>query len=75
MDEQLKRELMFFIKRYRLEHEMDHVQRMFEVSLQMKKAKSLGQDEKFLTLLDEFSSDYCLSNHEMLLEFQKLVSF
>lgn len=75
VDDQLKRELMFFIKRYRLEHQMDHVERMLEVSLQIKEAISLGEDEKFLSLLDEFSSNYCLSDHEMLLEFQKLVSF
>lgn len=75
MDDQLKKELMFFIKRYRLEHQMDHVERMLEVSLQIKEAISLGEDEKFSSLLDEFSSNYCLSDHEMLLEFQKLVSF
>ena len=48
---------------------MDHVERMLEVSL-MKEVISLGEDEKFLSLLDEFSSNYCLSDHEMLLEFK-----
>ena len=46
---------------------------MLEVCLQMKEARLVGNEQKDLELLDDFSDSYCLSSQEMLLEFKMLL--
>ena len=74
MDNRMKREFVGFVKRYRLESELENVKRMLEVGFQMKESVILGDEKRYLMLLEEFSTYYCLTNHEMLMEFSKLLS-
>ena len=74
MDNRMKREFVGFVKRYRLESELENVKRMLEVSLQMNEASVVGDEKRYLMLLEEFSTYYCLTTHEMLREFYKLLA-
>ena len=74
MDNEMNRELISFVKRYRLESELENVKRMLEVGLQMNEASVVGDEKRYLRLLEEFSTYYCLTTHEMLREFSKLLS-
>ncbi|MDO5794200.1 MAG: hypothetical protein Q4Q00_08410 [Turicibacter sp.] len=47
---------------------------MLEVGLQMKEAVVLGDEKRYLMLLEEFSTYYCLTTHEMLMEFSQLLA-
>ena len=73
INDELRRELVLFAKRFNLEDKFVQLERMLEVSLQMKEARSLGDEQKYLDLLDDFSNSYCLSSQEMLFEFKILL--
>ena len=74
MDNRMKRELVGFVKRYRLESELENVKRMLEVGLQIKEAVIVGDEKRYMRLLDEFSNYYCLMNYEMLSAFSELLA-
>lgn len=42
MVDQIERDFLSFIRRYRLEYEIENVKRMLEVGLEMREAVSLG---------------------------------
>ena len=72
INDELRRALELFAKRWKLENELEQLERMLEVCLQMKEARFLGNELKYLDLLEDFANSYCLSSHEMLLEFKML---
>ena len=47
----MKRELVGFVKRYRLESELENVKRMLEVGLQIKEAVIVGDEKRYLRML------------------------
>ena len=73
INDELRRALELFAKRWKLEDELEQLERMLEVCLQMKEARLVGNEQKYLELLDDFSDSYCLSSQEMLLEFKMLL--
>ena len=73
INDELRRALELFASRWKLENELEQLERMVEVCLQMKEARLVGNEQKYLELLDDFSDSYCLSSQEMLLEFKMLL--
>ena len=73
INDELRRALELFARRWKLENELEQLERMLEVCLQMKEARLVGNEQKYLELLDDFSDSYCLSSQEMLLEFKMLL--
>lgn len=73
INNELRRALELFAKRWKLEDELGQLERMLKVCLQMKEAKLLGNEQMYLDLLDDFSDSYCLSSQKMLLEFMTLL--
>ena len=73
INDELRRALELFAKRWKLENELGQLERMLEVCLQMKEARRVDNEQKYLDLLDDFSDSYCLSSQEMLLEFKMLL--
>lgn len=73
IDDQLKRELELFAKRWELENQLENLERMVEVSYQLKNFTLTETNINWLILLDEYSDNYCLSSYDMLLEFMELV--
>lgn len=73
IDDQLKRELELFAKRWGIENKLEKLERMVEVSDQLKNFTLTENNSNWLMLLDEYSDNYCLSSYDMLLEFMELV--
>ena len=73
INDQLKRELELFAKRWGIENELEKLERMVEVSDQLKNFTLTENNSNWLMLLDEYSDNYCLSSYDMLLEFMELV--
>ena len=73
INDELKRELELFAKRWELEDKLDSLEKMLEISYRMKEFKLMENEVSWLQLLDEYSDNYCLSSYGMLLEFMEFI--